>query len=122
MTVDTYLSTLDERIRGMEGLIASTSIQREVDTNLGIGFIKGYFIFIDGARLDFSEQLPTERGKFRFHYMDAQNKIIARWDSSPHHKEFSTFPFHKHTSKGAEEHKRMTLLDGLDEIAKALHI
>jgi len=54
--------------------------------------------------------------------MDAQNNLIARWDSAPHHKELSTFPFHKHTPQGPEEHGAITLLDALDEIAKVLRV
>jgi hypothetical protein len=64
----------------------------------------------------------TERHKFRLHYMDAQKNLIARWDSAPHHKELSAFPFHKHTPQGTEEHVATTLLDALDEIAKTLHL
>ena len=121
MNADTYLAALDARLRELEGLVASLSIQREIDANLGIGFIKGHITFVDGSTLEFSEQLPTEQ-KFRLHYMDAQNDLIARWDSAPHHKEVSTFPFHKHTSRGVEGHKAITLLEALGEIAKMLRV
>ena len=60
------------------------SIQREMDANLGIGFIQGHIAFVDGSRLEFSEQLPTTRQRFRIHDMDAQNQLIVRWDSAPH--------------------------------------
>jgi len=66
--------------------------------------------------------LDDKLRKFRLHYMDAQKNLIARWDSAPHHKESSTFPFHKHTPQGPEEHGAITLLDALDEIAMVLRV
>ena len=122
MNIETYLATLDAKLRDLEGLIASTSIQREIDANLGMGFIKGRIAFVDGSTLEFSEQLPTDRRKYHVHYMDTQNNLIARWDSAPHHRGISTFPFHKHTPLGVEEHRAITLLEALDEIAKLLQV
>jgi hypothetical protein len=97
MNANRYLAALDARIRALQGIIASWSVQREMDANLGIGFIEGSIVFADGSRLEFSEQLPTRRRRFRLHYMNAQAKLIVRWDSAPHHKDLGTFPFHKHT-------------------------
>jgi len=120
VNIEPYLASLYDKLQEMEGLITSKTIQQEIDGNLRIGFIKGFVAFIDGSRLDFTEQLPTERCKFRFHFMDNQQNLIVRWDSAPHHKELSTFPFHKHTEKGAEEHRSLTLLQTLEEIYKMI--
>jgi hypothetical protein len=111
-----YLAALDARLQEIGDLITSSTIQREIDANLGIGFIKGQIRFVDGSRLEFSEQLPPERRKFRLHHMDAQNNLVVRWDSAPHHKGLSTFPFHKHTPRGVEGHKAMTLIEAIDEV------
>lgn len=93
-----------------------------MDANLGIGFIEGSITFTDGSRLEFSEQLPTTRRKFRLHYMDAQGCLIVRWDSAPHHKDLDTFPFHKHTPAGIEEHEAITLLETLDEVVRIVKL
>jgi hypothetical protein len=116
MNANTYLAALDARIRALQGIITSWSIQREMDANLGIGFIQGSIAFVDGSRLEFTEQLPTKRQKFRIHYMDAQHRLIARWDSAPHHKGLATFPFHRHTPSGLQEHEAITLLEALDKV------
>jgi hypothetical protein len=50
--------------------------------------------------------------------MDAQDNLIVRWDSAPHHKNLETFPFHKHTPAGVEEHGAITLLEAMDEVVK----
>ena len=71
MNTGAYLSALDRKLRELAGVIVSSSIQREVDANLSVGLTKGRIVFVDGSILEFSEQFPTVRRKFRFHYMDA---------------------------------------------------
>jgi len=122
MNVNRYLSALETRIRALQGIVVTWSIQHETDVNLGIGFIQGHIAFVDGSRLAFAEQLPTTRQRFRLHYMDAQDNLIVRWDSAPHHKDLATFPFHKHTRSGVEEHSAITLLEALDEVARMVKL
>ncbi len=111
MTIDKYLTALDGKVRSLQGVVASWSIQREIDANLGVGFISGRIEFVDGSRLEFSEQLPTEHHRYRLHYMDAQGDVVVRWDSAPHHKGLNTFPFHKHTPLGVEKCPAITFLN-----------
>jgi len=120
MSIAEYLAAVDTQLRELEGVITSCTIERRLDTNLNIGFIKGYVEFIDGSSLAFSEQLPILRQKFRFHYMDARHTLIVRWDSAPHHRALSTFPFHRHTPQGINNHPAITLLEALDVIAAKL--
>ena len=122
MTIEEYLAKLDVKLQEIAPTIISSSIQREIDANLGVGFVKGRIAFADGSALEFSEQLPVQRTKFRFHYMDAENNLIARWDSAPHYRELRTFPFHLHTPQGAEEHPAITLLEVLDEITAMIEL
>ena len=122
MSIGEYLGSLESRLQEPGELVTSWSIEREIDTNLGIGFIKSQITFLDGSRLDFSEQLPIERRKFRLHYMDAWHALIVRWDSAPHHQELATFPFHKHTPEGVTGHGAITLIEALDEIIRTLKV
>jgi len=120
MNLAQYLAALDARLQELDALIAASSIDRHFDSNLEIGFVKGQITFVDGSCLDFSEQIPTTRRKFRLHYMDAQDALILRWDSAPHHKDLSTFPFHRHTPDAIEPHGPMTLLEALGHISEIL--
>ena len=61
MNANSYLAALDAKIRALQGVITNWSIQREINANLGIGFIQGSIAFMDGSRLEFTEQLPTRR-------------------------------------------------------------
>jgi hypothetical protein len=122
MSIEAYLMVLDARVAALEGLIISWAMEREVDSTLGRGFIKGRALFVDGSRLEFSEQLPVERQKYRLHYMSANGELLVRWDSAPHHREVSTFPHHRHTPLGVQAHGPITLLEALDEIALRLRV
>jgi hypothetical protein len=122
MSLGEYLEGLDSRLQELGELVTSWAIEREIDTNLGIGFIKGHITFVDGSRLEFTEQLPIERRKFRLHYMDARNGLIVRWDSAPHHREMATFPFHRHTPGGVAEHGPINVIEALDTIVETLRL
>lgn len=122
MTIQEYLAQLDAKIQGLADIIVDSSIQREIDTNLDVGFIKGRLTFLDGSVLEFSEQLPIQRQKFRFHYMDVENNLILRWDSAPHHRRLSTFPFHLHTPQGIQGHPPITLLEVLSRIEATIEL
>jgi hypothetical protein len=122
MSLWDYLAQLDARIRTLSAIIVNSSIQQDIDANLELGFIKGRIAFLDGSVLEFAEQLPTDRLKFRFHYMDGRNDLICRWDSAPHHRHLSTFPFHQHTPQGVQEHPAITLLEVLAEIETMIEL
>ncbi len=122
MSIDDYLAALDAKLVDLAALVTTSAIQREIDSNVGLGFVRGTITFVDGSRLEFTEQLPTERRKFRLHYMDSVGNLIARWDSAPHHKALGTFPFHKHTPHQVEPHAAVTALDALNEISSMVKV
>ncbi|MFQ5675055.1 MAG: DUF6516 family protein [bacterium] len=59
--------------------------------------------------------LNVER-KYSFHWQDAQEQLISRWDNAEHHKHIETFPFHLHIPKGLKESRPMTLDKVLEHI------
>jgi hypothetical protein len=88
------------------------------------GYISGTIIFKNSTRLDFMEVKHIEiatKLKYRYHYMDANQTMIFRYDNAPHHNEVSTHPHHKHTPTGVQESQEPTLDDILFEIAQIEH-
>ena len=64
-------------------------------------------------------ELVSEKGsEYRFQYMDKNKNLTCRWDSAPHHKEISTFPYHLHTKKEVKESKKMNFIEVLDDVAE----
>lgn len=64
------------------------------------------------------ELVSEKEAGYRFHYMDRNRDLICRWDSAPHHKEISSFPYHLHTKKRVEESRRMRFIDVLDIVTE----
>lgn len=81
-----------------------------------MGLLRGRITFIDGSVLDFRELLSTSEHAYRFHWMDASNKLIARWDTAPHHKNLENFPHHRHLSEGVSSSEEMYSIAVLDYI------
>ena len=48
--------------------------------------------------------------------MNGNNRLVKRWDSAPHHKEISSFPFHLHTPEGVRECDKVNLIEAIDII------
>ncbi|MFQ6120791.1 MAG: DUF6516 family protein [Methanosarcinales archaeon] len=78
--------------------------------------IKGRLEFIEDSILDFRELVAiNESPDYRFHWMDANKRMIIRWDSAPHHQ-VRTFPYHKHTKDGVSDSEIMNLISVLEII------
>jgi len=89
-----------------------------------MGHIQGVITFVDGSELTFFELLSQDHAvvrpvKYRFHYQIG-NQFIFRYDNAPHHQELSTFPSHKHTSKGVEPAASVTFQHVFQEIVDML--
>ncbi len=54
--------------------------------------------FIDGSVLHIKDYLFLNgKRKYSYHWQDKKGNLISRWDNSPHHKNISTFPHHRHS-------------------------
>lgn len=90
------------------------------------GIIEARLRFWDGSLLEFVEVL-IEHGvvlvktEYAYHYQDAQNRLIFRYDNAPHHPEISTHPHHKHTARTIEPAMPPHLGDVIAEIDEALY-
>lgn len=62
---------------------------------------KGYFLrlrveLINDSLLFTKEYYNGDRRYYSFHWQKKNGDLIVRWDNSPHHKQISSFPHHKH--------------------------
>jgi len=70
------------------------------------GLLRYRLTLIDGGLLEISERFRIVDGKaqslkYRFHWQDRNEQLVARWDTAPHHPALPTFPHHIHD--GMEE-------------------
>lgn len=71
----------------------------DVDTSTVI--LSGSLRFINEFRLCFMEYRGSEIHEYRFQFMNADDELIRRWDTAPHHK-VKTAPHHVHTPERIE--------------------
>jgi len=112
-----YFSKVQRELEDVKWIVIEQSINFDfVSEEMGI--ITGKLVFVDNTILDFMELVSEKEPEYRFQYMDKNKKLICRWDSAPHHKEISTFPYHLHTKNEVSESKKMNFIDVLDDIAE----
>lgn len=123
MTVIEYLDSIKERLV-TDPIVASFHITRERTTSVD-GHLRARLIFMDGSLLEFSEYVQRSRGgeievvTYSYHWADASNTLIKRWDNTPHFPDMPGFPHHIHYGVTGEvvPGQPMSIFAVLDEIA-----
>lgn len=81
-----------------------------------VQFIKIKAKLIDESLL-FIQETSSERGsKYSYHWQAKDNKLLVRWDNSPHYKEIETFPHHKHIGENVEPSHKVNIEEVLEHI------
>ena len=120
MRVEQYFERLQAQIDACLPIV-STSITYEKRDPMR-GFVRGALMFVDGSTLHVREFVKVgqivERLTYAYHYMDADQRLIFRYDNTDHFPQLPTHPHHKH--EGAENKVVVspapTLADVLSEI------
>ena len=78
--------------------------------------------FENGNLLEINEAVVVKNDRlstlgYRYHLQNADNKLLFRYDDTPHFPELSTFPHHKHTEADVIEHEKPRLVEVLQEAA-----
>ena len=83
------------------------------------GFISGILVFEDDSQLHFREFIDLTqvepRMDYAYHYQNAQNDLIFRYDNAAHRPALSQAE-HKHTLAGVSTSVSPTLAQVIDEI------
>jgi len=113
--IQSYFEKVERKLEEIRVLVRTETTEFSIISS-DMGIIKGRIVFIDGSVIDFRELVSEGEANYRFHYMDKDNRLIKRWDTAPHHRELTTFPFNLHTSDGVRECRKVTLINVLDQI------
>jgi Family of unknown function (DUF6516) len=80
--------------------------------------------FVDKSILEITEifVFDLNKRKYSFQWMNENYDLKIRWDNAPHHRQFSTFPHHKHIEKeeNIESSEEATVAEVLDLIRKSI--
>ncbi len=95
--IETYFAEIEATIHTFP--YTDSYLLKKKRYNKTFGYIGGTITFENNYCLNFMEakQLdPTIKAKYRYQYMDEDDKMIFRYDNSSHHKHLPNFPHHKH--------------------------
>jgi hypothetical protein len=89
-----------------------------INLRIRVRFPKGYM-------LEWNEAVIGDEGHvvhlaYRYHFQDMDNKLIFRYDNTPHFPSLKTFPNHKHLPESVIPANRPSVREVLDEVNEAL--
>ncbi len=110
------LNTIGGLLATGQAVLAEQSIDQR---SMLRGFIAGVLQFEDGSELHFREyvdtSLPEPRVMYAYHYQDANDDLVFRYDNAAH-KPALPHSDHKHTPTAVHASKRPTFDMVVDEI------
>jgi len=91
-----------------------------VNLRIRVRFPKGYM-------LEWNEAVIGGEGHvahlaYRYHFQDEGNKLVFRYDNTPHFPGLKTFPSHKHVPDDVIPANRPSVRDVLNEVNEALSL
>jgi len=81
-----------------------------------VKYLKCRADLLDGSTLHINESSVLGSNKYSYHWQDAQNQLIIRWDNVPHHRHLPSFPHHRHEGGTVHESPRVSIDEVLNEI------
>jgi hypothetical protein len=126
MTVKAYLDSIKERLV-TDPIITGFHTVRERST-LVDGYLRARLDLRDGSQLEFSEYVQDSPANeivvvtYSYHWADACNQLIKRWDNTPHFPDLPGFPDHIHDRATGQvtSGRPMSIFAVLDQIASVL--
>ena len=123
MTIEAYVNAMKERFV-TDLMIISFPVIRERSTWVD-GHLRARLELADGSQLEFSEDMQrSPPGEIvvitsSYHWADADNHLIKRWDNTPHFPALPGFPDHIHDAATGQvtTGEPMSIVTVLDEIA-----
>ena len=123
MTIDAYVEAMKERFV-TDPLVTHFQVIRERSTLMD-GYLRARLMLADGSQLEFAEYMQRSSAgeivviTYSYHWADAHNQLITRWDNTPHFPELSGFPDHIHDGATGQvtPGQPMSIFTVLDAIA-----
>jgi uncharacterized protein DUF6516 len=123
MTIDAYLEAMKERFV-TDPLVTHFQVLRERSTLMD-GYLRARLTLADGSELELSEYMRRSSAgemiviTYSYHWADANNQLITRWDNTPHFPDLPGFPDHIHDGATGQvtPGQPMSIFTVLDAIA-----
>ena len=81
--------------------------------------------FADGSLLELNEAVVVEMEvlrhlNYRYHFQDRENRLVFRYDNTPHFPGLESFPHHKHLANEAKSCEKPSIPQVVEEIKSHL--
>lgn len=124
MTIDAYLEAMKERFV-TDPLVTHFQVLRERSTLMD-GYLRARLVLADGSQLELSEYMQRSSAgeivviTYSYHWANANNQLITRWDNTPHFPDLPGFPDHIHDGATGQvtPGQPMSIFTVLDAIAR----
>ena len=118
-----YLSEVESNLKSLKDCYFE-KYEEEILTPSRIN-LKIRVRFLNGNLLELNEAVIFEKGEFknlayRYHFQDKNNKLIFRYDNTPHYPDLKNFPHHKHDSSGVVDAMKPSIVEVIESINKYL--
>ena len=119
----TYLHEVEQAINRCESAYVEKYIEEvltpeRANLRIRLRFAQGHLLAINEAIIVADDRLtPLD---YRYHCQDAQNRLIFRYDSTPHFPDLDTFPHHKHLTNDVISHEKPEIIVVIDEAKTAM--
>jgi len=126
VTIVEYLEAIKVRLLA-DPVVSNFRVTRERAAPTD-GYLRARLTLSDGSRLEFSEYVqraPDDQihiVTYSYHWADAQDDLIRRWDNTPHFPHLSGFPHHVHDGSTGTvgPGQPVNIFVVLDEVARLL--
>jgi hypothetical protein len=123
VTIDEYLKTVKERLF-TDPAVVSFELMRERAAFVD-GYIRARLAFPDQSYLEFSEYVQVVDDEIKvvtysYHWATDEDRLIKRWDNTPHFPKLPGFPHHIHDGEEVVPGYPVDIFFVLDEIAQSL--
>ena len=113
-----YLGDVEASVRKLEGVYVERYEEEIVAVNRVNLRIR--IRFPSGSMLEVNEALIGQEDHirhlgYRYHFQDVQNKLIFRYDNTPHFPGLQSFPHHKHLPDKVAAFKQPSIFDVIEE-------
>lgn len=119
MSLYSYLARLEDTLHSRRDIVIEELHLTLASTG---AIFMAHVRFHDGSRLEIVEEVEragrwdVRRIAYKFHYQQADGKLVFRYDNAPHHPHLSTFPSHEHIGDSVVEAEAPDLAEVLRKI------
>lgn len=91
-----------------------------VNLRVRVRFPKGYLLEWNEAVI--GDEGHVDHLAYRYHFQDMGNKLIFRYDNTPHFRGLKTFPNHKHLPDNVVPSDRPSVFEVLKQVNETLRL